>query len=233
MARLPRLALPGHPHHLLQVGNNGTPIFLDAADRARLLELLADSAARHRVAVHAYALIEDRFHVLATPGADHGLQRFMQAIGRSYVRYFNDRHGRSGALWGGRYRSALIQAAHHLLACMVYIDLAPVRAGVVAEARACPWSSHMHYIGQRAERWLTPHVLYWSLGNTPFEREAAYATMVQQGLAASELAVLNDATVHGWAVGEPEFLHALQRSTQRRVAKGKPGRPRRTDGVDS
>ena len=86
----------------------------------------------------------------------------MQAVGRRYVRYFNDRHGRSGTLWEGRYKSTLIQTDRYLLACMVYIDLNPVRAGMVAEARDYPWSSHAHYAGLRHDKLLTPHPLYWS-----------------------------------------------------------------------
>jgi putative transposase len=225
MARLPRLTLAGQPHHLIQRGNNRQPIFVDDADRERLLGLLEEGARRLGIALHAYVLMDNHFHLLATPSTDDGLGLWMQGVGRSYVRWFNDRHGRTGTLWEGRFKSSLIQTERYLLTCMAYIDLNPVRAGMVAEAREHPWSSHGHYAGLRHDRLLTPHPLYWALGNTPFAREAAYAELVRGGVPEADRSLLTDATLHGWAAGEPEFLQSLQKNTERRVAKGRPGRP--------
>jgi len=224
MARLPRLTLPDHPHHVIQRGNNRQPIFVDRADRELFLGLLGENAARFGVALHAYVLMDNHFHLLATPAAADALPQWMQAVGRRYVRHFNDRHGRSGTLWEGRYKSTLIQTDRYFLACMVYMDLNPVRAGLAAEAQAYPWSSHAHYVGLRADRLITPHALYWALGNTPFAREAAYAELVHAGVAAADAQTLTEATLHGWAAGEPAFVANLQKATQRRLVKSKAGR---------
>ena len=224
MARLPRLTLAGQPHHAIQRGNNRQPIFLDTPDRERMLALLAEHAPRHGVALHAYVLMDNHFHVLATPATADGLPKFMQAVGRSYVRWFNDRHGRSGTLWEGRYRSTLVQADRYLLVCMAYVDLNPVRAGLVADPRDHPWSSHHHYIGLRNDRFVTPHPLYWALGNTPFAREAAYAELVRAGVSRHDEALLTDSALQGWAAGDPAFVERLQGETSRRVAKARPGR---------
>lgn len=225
MARLPRLTMAHRPHLVMQRGNNGQPIFLDRTDRERLLALLSDIAPRCGVALHAYVLLDSTFSLLATPSTATGLPQFMQAVGRAYVRSFNDRHGRSGTLWDGRYRSTLIQAERYLLACMASIDRQPVRADLAAEANGYPWSSYAHYAGLRHDRMLTPHPLYWQLGNTPFAREAAYADLVRLGASAADEAALSDATLRGWAVGDAGFLASLQKATERRVVKGKPGRP--------
>ncbi|PBI85456.1 Transposase IS200 like protein [Variovorax boronicumulans] len=225
MARLPRLTLAGMPHHVIQRGNNRQPIFVDRADHEKLLGLLAENAVRFGIALHAYVLMDNHFHLLATPDSATGLPQFMQSVGRSYVRYFNDSHGRSGTLWEGRYRSTLIQTERYLLTCMAYIDLNPVRAGMVAEARDFPWSSHGHYAGLRQDRLLTPHPLYWELGNTPFAREAAYAELVRGGVRAADQQALTEATLRGWAAGDDGFLDRLQKSTERRVIKAKAGRP--------
>ncbi|MDB5730107.1 MAG: transposase IS200-like protein [Variovorax sp.] len=230
MARLPRLTLADQPHHVIQRGNNRQAIFVDRADFERMLALLGENALRFGIALHAYVLMDNHFHLLATPASDEALPRWMQAVGRSYVRYFNDRHGRSGTLWEGRYRSTLIQTDRYLLTCMAYIDLNPVRAGQVAEARDYPWSSHAHYAGLRVDRLLTPHPLYWGLGNTPFAREAAYVELVRAGVAASDQACLTDATLHGWAAGDAGFVKSLQKKTDRRASKAAAGRrpaPRR------
>jgi len=153
------------------------------------------------------------------------LPLMMQSVGRSYVRYFNRRHQRSGTLWEGRYRSTIVQSERYLLACMVYIDLNPVRAGMVAQPGDYPWSSYAHSMGRRNDPLVTPHALFWSLGNTPFAREAAYGELVRAGIVGADQAQIGQSVHAGWALGEADFIAALQQRTQRRVAKGKAGRP--------
>jgi hypothetical protein len=114
---------------------------------------------------------------------------------------------------GGRYKSTVIQSERYLLACMVYIDLNPVRAGMVARAQDYPWSSHAHYIGLNSDRLITPHALFWELGNTPFAREAAYAELVHAGLNTVQQQALTAATLSGWALGEADFVANLQKRT--------------------
>ncbi len=225
MARLPRLTVPGYPHHVIQRGNNRQPVFVDDQDREALLGLLAEYAARHKVAIHAWVLMDNHVHLLATPTTDNGLPLMMQAVGRRYVQLFNRRHGRSGTLWEGRYRATLVQTDRYLLACMAYIDLNPVRAGMVARAADWRWSSHRHYIGQQQDRLVTPHPLCWGLGNTPFAREAAYADLVHQGIAADQQAKLTESALKGWALGDRAFLDQIEAQTDRRTTRGRAGRP--------
>jgi putative transposase len=225
MARLPRLTVPGYAHHLIQRGNNRQAIFSSDADRRFLLDLLTEHAKQYEVAVHAYVLMDNHFHLLVTPSTSQGLAQMMQAVGRRYVRYFNDRQKRTGTLWEGRFKSSLIQSERYLLACMAYNDLNPVRAGMVAQPADFSWSSYAHHTGQRLEPWLTPHPLYWELGNTPFAREMAYANLVQAGIASVQQTALTDATLSGWALGEPDFVADLQKRTPRRVSKTTAGRP--------
>lgn len=225
MARLPRLTLAHQPHHVIQRGNNRQPIFATSADYQALLGLLEEAAKKFEVSLHAYVLMSNHFHLLATPQTVDGLPKMMQAVGRSYVRYFNDSQKRSGTLWEGRYKSTLIQTERYLLACMAYIDLNPVRAGLVGAPQDYLWSSHLHYLGARQDRLITPHSLYWELGNTPFAREAAYSDLVQAGVNPVQQAALTDATLRGWALGESDFVADLQKQTTRRVAKTSAGRP--------
>lgn len=227
MARLPRLTVPGYPHHLIQRGNNRQAIFASTDDYQILLGMLAEDASRFEVDLHAYVLMSNHFHLLATPGTESSLPLLMQSVGRRYVRYFNQRQGRSGTLWEGRYRSTVIQADRYLLACMVYLDLNPVRASIAAAAGDYPWSSHAHYSGRLHQKILTPHPLVWSLGNTPFAREAAYSEMVAAGIGQDEQQALTDSAISGWALGSDDYIRDLQARTDRRVAKGKAGRPRR------
>lgn len=225
MARLPRLCMPGQLHHVFQRGAGRQAVFRDAADHDLMLALLSEYAPREKVSLHAYVLMPDHLHLLLTPATEGGPSRMMQAIGRRYVLAFNRRHRRSGALWDSRYKTTLLQAERYLLPCMAYIDLNPVRAGLVSRPGDYRWSSHGHYAGLRHERLLTPHALIWQLGNTPFAREAAYIERVNQGLAAEEQNRLTDAALKGWALGDPDFLSGLQGQTSRRLSRSKAGRP--------
>jgi putative transposase len=227
MARLARLSFPGLPHHVIQRGHNGQSIFLRSTHYQRMLELLVEYARKYEVSVHSYVLLPDHFHLLITPQTENGLPQMLQAMGRRYVRYFNDEQGRTGTLWDGRYRSTVLQPDQYVLPSMVIMDLNPVRAGLVASASDYPWSSHGHYIGRNADRVLTPHAQFWGLGNTPFAREAAYADLIQAGVSASQHGALTDATLKGWALGNPEFLQELQKKTARRLTKAQAGRPAR------
>lgn len=225
MARLPRLTLPGYAHHVIQRGNNRQPIFATPADHQLLLDLLAEYAAQFEVRIHAYVLMPNHFHLLATPQTGEGLPLMMQAVGRRYVRYFNGMQQRTGTLWEGRYKSTVIQSERYLLACMAYMDLNPVRAGLVAQPQDYPWSSHAHYLGLRSDRLIKPHALFWELGNTPFAREAAYAELVQSGINPVQQTALTDATLRGWALGDADFVADLQKRTERRLSKASAGRP--------
>lgn len=226
MARLPRLSVPNCPHHVLHRGNNGQAVFLRDADRQLFLRLLADAALETRVALHAYVLLEDSFRLLLTPRDEGALARLMQTLGRRYVRAFNQAHSRSGTLWEGRFRSTVIEPGEVLLSCMVHMDLAPARANLTADVAAWPWSSYGVYAGQRTDAKLTPPALWWTLGNTPFAREAAYARRVAAGLSAAEQTHLDGMLRSGWALGGAAFLAGLELQAGRRVKPGRPGRPR-------
>ena len=225
MARLPRLTVTGYPQHVILRGNNRQDIFRNTADYQRMLDLIEQHSRELGVEIHAYVLMTNHLHLLLTPQKDQALPKMMQAVGRSYVQTFNKVHGRTGTLWEGRYRSTLIQTERYLLACMAYIDLNPVRAHMVAQPDDYIWSSYSHYVGRRNDRLITPHALYWGLGNTPFAREAAYAEMVHAGIQADQQRALTDATLSGWALGDAQFIAGLKLQTPRRLSKDKAGRP--------
>ena len=225
MARLPRLTVTGYPHHVILRGNDRQDIFRNAADYQRMLDLFEQHSREQGVEIHAYVLMTNHLHLLLTPLQDQSLSKMMQAVGRSYVQIFNKVHGRTGTLWEGRYRSTLIQTERYLLACMAYIDLNPVRATMVAQPEDYVWSSYGHYAGRRHDRLITPHALYWGLGNTPFAREVAYAEMVHAGIQADQQRALTDATLSGWALGDAKFIAGLKAQTPRRLSKDRAGRP--------
>lgn len=231
MARLPRLTVPGYPHHVIQRGNNRQALFGDREDYLSLLNTLAEGGQKYDVAIHAYVLMSNHFHLLATPAHETSLPSLMQSLGRRYVRGFNSRYGRSGTLWEGRYKATIIESERYLIACMAYIELNPVRAGLVAHPAEYPWSSYAHQTGMHHDPLITPHALYWALGNTPFSRQAAYKSVVDAGLGADDINRFTAATLHGWALGDSAFVNDLEERAGRRVIKRQAGRPLKKTGV--
>lgn len=234
MSRLPRLAVGGHPHLVLQRGLPSQPIFVDESDRRLFVDLLRDAARQHHVDVHAYALLDDQVRLLVTPASAGDLSVLMQSIGRRYVAAFNRRHMRSGTLWQGRFRAAVVDAAAWLLAAMRFVEApgglvaasgsAHASAGA-AGAPSLARSSLAHHLGQQASPLVTSHPAYWQLGNTPFEREAAYRRLVEFPLPPADAARLQGAADKGWALGSERFVLALSESTERRLGPLRRGRP--------
>ena len=227
MARQPRLSLTDQLHHVLLRGNNGQAVFVDDADRRLFLDILTAQVAAAGLELHAWALPTDSVHLLLTPRRDGALSLAMQALGRSYVQAFNRKHGRSGTLWEGRYRSTVLQPDPWLMRCMIWMDSLVSLAGQGMPQPAQAWSSSGHYLGLRVERGLTVPPQYWALGNTPFAREDAYRTLVERGLEPAVRQALADAALKGWPLGSDAFVASLQTLTPRRLVKAKAGRPSR------
>lgn len=225
MARLSRLVIPHQPHHIIQRGNDRQVIFRDAEDHLAFLGWLKESASQYQVAIHAYVLMDNHVHLLVTPSDVDGMSRMMQRLGRFYVPYFNHKYGRSGTLWQGRYKASVVEAERYLMACSRYIELNPVRAGMVADAAAYPWSSCAHHVGMRVDPLVIDHPLYWALGNTPFERELAYKELLEQAPTAEELSAMMQSVLKGWALGSEQYQSGLEQQVSRRVRPAKRGRP--------
>lgn len=226
MARLARLSAPGLPHIVVQRGHNRQPVFEDDEDFRSYQSALREAALPARTAVHAYVLLPDEIWMLLTPAEEGGLSRTMQAVGRRYVTGFNRRHGRTGTLWDGRFRAGVIEPSR-LVAAMLALETLPQRRGLVTEAVEWAWSSAGHHLGRRHDTLVTDAAGYWALGNTPFEREMAYARLLEQGLSADDIRAVEGCALKGWAWGHPAFVAELEKTTHRRAAPRPRGRPRR------
>lgn len=230
MARLPRLTLAGLPHYVVQCGNNLQSIFLDDQDYSLMQDLLREMCRRFGLDLHAYALLPNQLQLLITPETVEALPLMMQSVGRSYVRQFNNRHGRSGTLWEGRYRSTVLEAQSYLLPAMVVLEQQPVSAGLVAQPADYRWSSYGHNAGLRTDTLVRPHGLYWGLANTPFAREAAYARLMTEGVSAHLAEDVLQAALRGWVLGREAFVEQLQAESERRLTRRRAGRPPREAG---
>lgn len=227
MARTTRLVVPGLPHHVVQRGNNRQAIFVDDEDRRQFMQVLREAAQANKVLIHAYVLMGNHFHLLTTPETEAGLSTLMQALGRRYVAWFNRRHQRTGTLWDGRFKASVVDPEAWFLICQRHIELNPVRAGLSADAAAYPWSSLAHHLGRVRDPLVHDHVAYWSLGNTPFEREAMYSDWLAQGASAQQTAQITAALAQSGVLGDAAFTQRLALAMHRQVAPRPRGRPKK------
>lgn len=218
MARLPRFYIPGYPQHVIQRGNNRAACFYEKGDYQLYLTYLKEAAAKYQVAVHAYVLMTNHVHLLVTPQDKDGISRMMQSIGRKYVQFFNHKYSRTGTLWEGRYKSTLVDTDNYLFTVYRYIEMNPVRAGIVKQPIAYPWSSFKGNALGKDIPLLTPHELYTQLGKTNNARQAAYRQLFNIYIAEQDLTVIREATNKGWVLGDDEFKTRLSIKTGRRCS---------------
>lgn len=227
MARLPRLAIAQHAHLVLLRGHGGRGVLADEADRANFLDSLREACASERLALHGYALIDDRAWLLCNPAEPTALSRAMQSLGRRFAAGFNQRRGLRGAVWDGRFRATVVEAGPMLLQAMVFVDQACDRHGIRDGLRSALWSSARQHLGSDGPVPLTDAPEYWALGNTPFERAAAYGALLDEALPQSVVERIATSAERGWALGTAEFAARLSLLTGRPVAPRPRGRPRR------
>lgn len=227
MARLPRLYSADTPHllqtRLLAMAEAPTVQVLD-----QWALWLKEEASRLRLAVHGWSLTPREILLLLTPGDADGLRALMQALGR---RIAVQRGG--GKVFEGRYRSALIEAGNWVLPTLIWLEHLPVRQGLVMEAEHWRWSSARAHTGAGVQGWLAMHADYWACGNTPFDRQARYRMMLQEGLGSMARERI-EASIRGqWALGSEAFLVQMTESASRRAESRPRGRPRKQDGEAS
>ncbi len=227
MARLPRYFVKDIPQHVILRGNNREAIFAVDEDYQFFKEVLLAAAQRYGLAIHAYVLMTNHIHLLVSPETAESLPKALQSLGRRYVQYFNYRYRRTGTLWEGRYRATIVEAERYLFECMRYIELNPLRAGMVAHAGDYPWSSYPANAAGAPDALVTPHLLYQHLAPDEGGRRAAYGELLEVPMAAMLLAALRESTHKGWVLGSGKFQASIEQLTQRRTAPLAKGRPKK------
>jgi putative transposase len=216
MARLARWTLVGHAHWVSQRGHGGQHVFVDDLDRQAYLGALQEAAHTEQVRLHAHALTDQEVHLLASPGQPQSISRLMQAIGRRYVSAYHRRHGGSGTLWEGRFRCAVVEPGPSLLEVLCLID------GLCGPQG----SSYRHRALDERQSTLVDPPEFWALGNTPFERQAAWVERMAHGLPVPRVAALMAAARGGWVIGSPAFQAQVSEASARPAAPRPRGRPK-------
>lgn len=225
MPRRPRASLPGVAEHIIQRGNNRQAIFGSNADMKAYINWLKEYAQEFEVSIHTWVLMTNHVHLLCTPSDSHGISLMMQSLGRRYVMYFNRRYQRTGTLWEGRFRSCLVQEETYLMHLYHYIELNPLRAGMVQDPAEYSWSGYQCNGLGRTSDLVTPHPLYLALGKAPIERQQNYRSLLRNIMTEKQIIKIRDASNKGQALGNDNFIADVEALTGKRLSAAKMGRP--------
>ena len=228
MPRRPRLELPGVPLHVTHRGINRAATFLDDEDFIRYRQCLSDALVEQGVALHAYVQMTNHVHLLLTPSAPGHLSAAMSRLGQRYVPAFNRKHGRTGTLWEGRFKSCLVDSERYLLIVHRYIELNPVRAAMVASPEEYRWSSVQASLAITIDPIITPHASYLASGSDQAQRGAAYRAWLRQGMSDEDLHAIRSHLQQERALGHPRFQAMAEKTSNRPVSLRSRGRPRKT-----
>jgi len=225
MPRKPRFFIPDVPVHMIIRGNSRGVIFAEEVDYRAYLAWLREGAEQHECRIHAYVLMTNHVHLLVSACNPSNLSKLPQFIGRRYVPYFNHKYGRSGTLWEGRYKASIIETERYLLTCYRYIELNPVRAGVVTEPEEYCWSSYAANALGRPDPMITPHELYMALGADPVQCAMRYREGFKEVLDATVVDAIRSSVQTGTPLGNDQFKSEIERLLGVRVGQARRGRP--------
>ena len=225
MPRKPRFYQPGIPVHVFQRGHNKAPVFFDDEDYLVYLRILRETAAECGCLVHAYVLMTNHVHLLVTPETSKAISTLFQCIGRHFVPYMNKAYQRRGSLWEGRHKGNIIESEAYFLICMRYIEMNPVRAGMVDHPAKYRWSSYVANAQGVENVVIRAHEQYLALGNSPEDRQAAYRGLFEIKADANELDIIRASLCSGTPLGNQCFKKQVEVMAGRKVGLIKPGRP--------
>jgi putative transposase len=233
MARPPRITIPAYPHHIIQRGNNRAATFFADDDYRYFLECLRQAKVKCRCRIYSYVLMTNHFHLLVEPAEVGDLGRFMQSVGRRYVRYVNETYRRTGTLWEGRFKSAAVSRDEYLIACSRYIELNPVRAGLVTHPRDYRWSSYQRRALGVSDRLLDEDPWYNGLGTTERDKQERYRQWIDAQVSEREWDEIRQATQRGRLIGRETFQKQVEAMTGRHLVGEARGRPKKADRTSS
>lgn len=226
MARLPRYSIINQPQHIILQSRDQLQVYFEEQDYQYFHDCLDAASYNYQLKLHAYVLMPDHAHILATPSNTDSVSRTVQSIGRNYVQYYNECYGGSGTIWEGRYRATVIDGRHYLLTCSRYIELNPVRNGLVERAKDYRWSSYAHNALGKTDEMLSEAREYKRLGDSAGERAREYRKLFQQKLDPQLVQQITESTLKGWVLGDSRFAKKIEKLSGRRATPLPKGRPK-------
>lgn len=230
MPRTARIVLPGYPHHIIQRGHNRQAVFAGDDDCRYYLDNLCQWKTALDCRIYAYCLMTNHVHLVIDPGDQpENLARLMKRLAGRQTRLVNRLEGRSGTLWEGRYKSSPIETDRYLLACCRYVEMNPIRAGMIRDPGDYPWSSCAARIGRTPLAWLDADPGYLALGECDAERQQRYRQYLDEGASETEQEVIHAAVQRGQLTGGTAFVDAVEARIHQRVELRGRGRPRKPE----
>jgi len=227
MSRKPRLFVAGIPCHIIQRGNNRNPIFFSDEDYYFFLQVLQEAKRKHPCFVYGYCLMTNHFHLLIEPKEKENISLLMKLLGAKYVRYVNRTYKRTGTLWEGRFKCSLIEEELYFLACLHYIEMNPLRAGIINSPELYPWSSYrFRALGEKSPV-LDFDPWYNGLGQNTYERQLKYRHFFQNSLSESTWKLIRETTNKGGIFGSNRFKEHIEKMIGREIIFRTPGRPKK------
>lgn len=211
MPRRPRICPAGMPQHVIQRGNNRQVCFQDLSDFATYSMYLTRYQEKFEVDIHAWVFMTNHTHLLVTPKTDDGLSAFMKSIGQSYAQYYNARYERTGGLWEGRFKSCLVDTEEYFLQCQRYIELNPVKAGMVDYAGEYQWSSYLCHAYGSGSRFHVPHPCYLELQPDADQRLVSYRNFVASPMPEAVEDQIRYSAIAGLALGSEDFQKRMKK----------------------
>lgn len=227
MARRPRVLLPDIPLHIIQRGNNRSACFYSDEDYIFYIDTLAMLAEFYGCKVHALCLMTNHVHLLLTPTCCAGAGLLMKGLGQRYVQYVNRTYQRTGTLWEGRFRSCLVQQENYVLACYRYIEMNPVRAGMVIHPGDYRWTSYRANAQGELSGFISPHAAYSELGSRSAQRAEAYRSLFNDRLSPGLIEQIRSSTNGNYVLGDQKFASEIAHALGKRVSQGVSGRPKK------
>jgi putative transposase len=228
MPRTARVVIPNYPHHIIQRGHNRQIIFSSDDDYLYYLDNLSNWKDKLSCKVYSYCLMTNHVHLIIDPGEEeNNLSKLMKRIAGRQTRLVNKVEKRTGSLWEGRYKSSPISTNEYLLACCRYVEMNPVRAGMVDEPGEYRWSSYRTKVGQDIEEWLDFDPYYMGLAHTKGKRADKYAEWIKGSIPEGELLLIRQSLQRGQLTGSARFVDEVEEKIKRRVefrGQGRPGK---------
>lgn len=215
---------------MIQRGVDRQAAFFEPADYELYLRSLGEGAEKHDCQIHAYVLMANHTHLLITPGENRSIPLLMQTLGRNYVQRVNRHYDRTGPLWEGRYKASLVQDDQYLLTCHRYIELNPVRAGIVSKPGDYPYSSYGHNALGKSDPILSAHPIYHALADDPYNRQSAYQRLFLDAISPELLTNIRATTNACLILGGDRFKDQIEAMLGRSVRHRKKGRPGKSTG---
>jgi len=228
MPRTARILISNYPHHIIQRGHNKQVVFASDEDYLYYLDTLQAWKEILGCKVYAYCLMTNHVHLIIDPGEDaNNISLLMKRVAGRQTRYVNKLERRTGTLWEGRYKSSPISTNEYLLSCGRYVELNPVRVGIVSDPGAYKWSSYRVKAGLTKQEWLDFDPCYLGLASSQKEREEKYREWIRDTIPEGEAKQIREAIQRGQLTGSRRFSEEIATKIGRRIEHRGRGRPRK------